>query len=233
MTSPRGIVPGRRGSLSPWQRDLRFGVLALALPALVLFGLLIVAVLRSQQFRAFDQMLSQAIRASTSNTVLIDLARVLTWFGSWQGMTLVTTIAVIALLIFGRWRGAIYVVASIVPGWLIGAGVKTLVDRVRPEGALVPLPRDASFPSGHSLASFLLYGSLAVLAFTWIETAWLRRTLIALAAAVIIAVGLSRVVLGVHFTGDVLGSWLLGLAWLAFTSGVYLALVGPREGRRR
>ncbi|MBI5231470.1 MAG: phosphatase PAP2 family protein [Coriobacteriales bacterium] len=218
----------RRPATLGLSRDLRFGIVALALPAIVLFGMLVFAITLSPQFRAFDRVVSEALRAQSTQTGLVWIAEVATWFGSTIGIIVVATIAVIGLLAVKRWRGAIYVLATLVPGWLFGLLVKELVDRTRPAGALIPLPHDASFPSGHALASVLLYGSLAVLAATWVRPRGPRWLLVGLAVAMIVAVGASRVVLGVHYSADVLGSWLLGFAWLSVTSTVYLALVGPR-----
>ena len=97
--------------------------------------------------------------------------------------------------------------------------IKNLVLRPRPymvhEGVACLKPVDASadimdlsaqgysFPSGHSANSVTAYGSLAVYT--------KKRWLIIAAAAVALAVGLSRVVLGVHYPTDVLAGWVLGL----------------------
>lgn len=221
----------RRASLTPLSRDMRFGILALAVPSIALFGVLAFAITLSPQFRALDRQVSMAIRLESGSAGLIGGFSLVTWLGSAWGIATVAVVAVLSLVAFRHWRGAFYALATLVPGWLFGVAVKEIIDRARPMGALIPLPPDASFPSGHALSSFLLYGSLAVLAAAWVRTDWLRWTLVGLAGAAIVAIGLSRVVLGVHFFADVLGSWLLGFAWLVVTSSVYLALEGPGDRR--
>ena len=63
--------------------------------------------------------------------------------------------------------------------------------------------------------------------------AW-RRPAVALGALVVLAVGLSRIVLGVHWTSDVLGGWLLSLAWvLAVLSAFRLRLHPASYGREQ
>jgi len=194
---------------------------------MVAFGALAFAITLSPGFRSLDRALTEQLRATVEQTRLIALAEFATWFGSWIGIAVVAAVSVIVLLAFRRWRGAIYLLVTLIVGWTFGYAMKYVVDRARPAGSLIPLPLDGSFPSGHALASFLLYGALAVLALTWVRPRWLAWLLAALAALMIFGIGMSRVVLGVHYFADVLGSWLLGFAWLATTSAVYLALVGP------
>ncbi len=97
-------------------------------------------------------------------------------------------------------------VAMLLASWASGA-LKDLFDRVRPPvadhaiGALVAVPPDASFPSGHAATAFAAAGVVAAL--------HPRLRVVALGLAVLVA--LSRVYLGVHYPSDVLAGALLGL----------------------
>ena len=72
-----------------------------------------------------------------------------------------------------------------------------------------------SFPSGHTMASMLLYGVLAVFAVIVLKS-WCWRVGAVLGALVtILLVGLSRMYLGAHYLSDVLGAATAGLAWLS------------------
>ncbi len=96
--------------------------------------------------------------------------------------------------------------------------------RERPlaSGALIPLPGDYSFPSGHSVAGLLLYGVLAFLLVRSLRSRGARIAVIIAAAVLIGSIGLSRVYLGVHWPSDVLGAWLLAGAWLWLCAWVYV-----------
>jgi undecaprenyl-diphosphatase len=70
-----------------------------------------------------------------------------------------------------------------------------------------------SFPSGHSLTSFVALGLLLIMLWSRL-TPGPRAGLAAACALVVAAVGVSRLMLGVHYPTDVLGGWLFGLGWL-------------------
>lgn len=76
----------------------------------------------------------------------------------------------------------------------------------------------ASFPSGHAMNSMITYGAVAYLVARLEPTPALRRTTWAFAATLIIAIGISRSYLGVHYPSDVLAGYLAGLAWLTFVA---------------
>jgi membrane-associated phospholipid phosphatase len=92
------------------------------------------------------------------------------------------------------------------------------IDRSRPPADLVGLNDQIgglSFPSGHAYQSFVLFSFLIYLAAILISRTWLRRSVQALLAFLILSIGVSRVYLGAHWPSDVLGAYLLGGSFLA------------------
>jgi undecaprenyl-diphosphatase len=71
----------------------------------------------------------------------------------------------------------------------------------------------ASFPSGHSTLSAATYLTLAVLIASLEPNRGTKAMVFVLAAAMVLAIGFSRVYLGVHWPSDVLAGWSLGGAW--------------------
>jgi undecaprenyl-diphosphatase len=148
-----------------------------------------------------------------------------TWtdvFGPGPMRTLVAVV-VAWLLVRRAWRLAAWAVTTMVVGGLLGALLKLLVGRHRPD-LLDPVARAAgfSFPSGHALTATLAAGVLLLIFLPYArERRPLRWALWAVALLIAVVTGLSRIALGVHWTSDVLGGWLLGAAVVAATSAAF------------
>jgi len=129
-----------------------------------------------------------------------------------------------------RARLALYLVVTSIGGGLVDSAVKIVVNRPRPHFS-VPLASamGKSFPSGHTMSSTVTYGAL-LLVFLPVFGRRSRWTAIAVTGVLLGAIGLSRLMLGVHYLSDVLGGWVLGLAWLAATTAAF-SIWRTEEGR--
>ena len=118
-------------------------------------------------------------------------------------------------------RLALWTATTMVLGGLLGALLKLLVGRHRPD-LLDPVARATgfSFPSGHALNAAL---TAAVFVLVLLPVARGGRRWLLWGAAVVVTVltGLSRIVIGVHWTSDVLAGWLLGIAVVAVTAAAF------------
>jgi membrane-associated phospholipid phosphatase len=149
-------------------------------------------------------------------TALEWLARPLSWIGGWIGLTIVGVVAGVLLVRERAWVDLGFFLAASVGSQLVVALLKSVFDRERPGlGSVVELPASASFPSGHATAGIAGVGALVVLASERLPSRRARAWLWSLAGVVGLAIGLSRIALGVHFVTDVVAGWCLGLAWLA------------------
>jgi len=116
--------------------------------------------------------------------------------------------------------------AAFAGGGLLDVVLKLVIRRPRPPYAAAFLPHFSwSFPSGHALASLIGYGMLAyVLTLLWIHRRGAQIAVALSAAVLILAIGLSRLYLGVHYFSDVVGGYTAGVLWLsACISGVEVA----------
>ncbi len=116
--------------------------------------------------------------------------------------------------------------AAFAGGGLLDVVLKLVIRRPRPPGAAAFLQHFSwSFPSGHAMASLVGYGMLAyVLTLLWIHRRSAQIAVVLGAALLIIAIGFSRLYLGVHYFSDVAGGYAAGVLWLsACISGVDVA----------
>ena len=147
---------------------------------------------------------------------------VISLVGSPVAMAIVCALVAVMLLRAGNRRAAIACVLIASLGGLLNTGIKELVHRPRPPGAERYLSGHSwSFPSGHAMGSLIGYGMLSYCVITYLPASTaVRRAIVAVCALTVVAVGVSRIALGVHYRGDVVGGWLIGAVWLA--SGIAL-----------
>jgi undecaprenyl-diphosphatase len=102
-------------------------------------------------------------------------------------------------------------------GGLLNMTLKELVKRPRPPGSELVLNGFSwSFPSGHAMGSLIGYGMLYMcIDRYWTVSGVARRTLLTAFVSTVLAIGISRIALGVHYPGDVVGGFLIGASWLS------------------
>jgi undecaprenyl-diphosphatase len=134
--------------------------------------------------------------------------------GSSSVLTLVTLGCAGALLLARRYRMLIVLAIVVGGGSLLTWEMKEFFNRPRPPYAeTVPYVMTASFPSGHSMLSAVVYMTLAVLLARTSSQRRFKIYFITVGAIITVIVGLSRVYLGVHYPTDVLAGWSAGLTW--------------------
>ena len=113
---------------------------------------------------------------------------------------------------------------NLVGSTILNQLLKFAIQRPRPDVSLRLIEIGGfSFPSGHSMAAMAFFGLFIWLVWHFVSDRRLRAGLTALLGLMVIAVGFSRVYLGVHYASDVLGGFCASLIWLA----VYTKVAGP------
>ena len=144
-------------------------------------------------------------------------------------------VAVVAAVLFFRKHraSAAFIAVSAGGGALLNLELKSLFARARPEAAsAIAAATGYSFPSGHAMGSFIVFGSIAYIVmrqpyrWKW-KSAWL-----ALLVTAVLLVGVSRVYLGVHWVSDIAAGWSAGAVWLATATVAFETLLRLRQLRR-
>jgi membrane-associated phospholipid phosphatase len=139
----------------------------------------------------------------------------ITFLGSEQTIVVLTAVAVLVALVAGRPRNTVLLVLAVVAGTLFFELVKLLVQRPRPllEDARV-IQEGFSFPSGHSTLSATFYGTVAYLVIRNLRQNRWKVLVGVVTALLVLAIGVSRIYLGVHYPSDVLAGWAAGALWM-------------------
>ena len=143
--------------------------------------------------------------------LLAEAARVLTLLGGWYFVTPIAGIVGLVVGLRGRpWLGLVLFAGTMI-GRLLVEFQKYELGRLRPdENPHLVNVYNLSFPSGHSANAMMLYVTLAL---TLVEDPRRRAFWLAAALALAFVIGLSRVMLGVHWPSDVIAGWSFGLLW--------------------
>lgn len=207
---------------TPIWRRVEFNVL---LAGLVIAGGLwgfveLLEVARATTPHAFDTDILLAFRApgDTSDPVgplwVEEAMRDLTALGSTSVLVFIVLSVFLYLLLAGKARAALFILASVAGGQLLSSLLKLGVDRPRPD--LVSHLAEVytlSFPSGHAMLSAVTYLTLGSLLARVLPGRALKTYVLAVAVIATLLVGVSRIYLGVHWPSDVLAGWCAGSAW--------------------
>lgn len=142
---------------------------------------------------------------------LTPLVKIITFFGSATWMIIFT---IILFLIIRKKKQNILLGANVCIVTIINQILKYIFKRARPTDFIIVTETGYSFPSGHSMVSMAFYGYLIYLIYKNIENKYLKWILIIILSILIILIGISRIYLGVHYASDVLGGFLLSIAYL-------------------
>ena len=139
------------------------------------------------------------------------IAKVITRFGNAETLIFITIVLVIYIK---DKKVRIAIPVNLFCASILNFTLKNIVQRPRPNEFRIIDQSGYSFPSGHSMVSMAFYGFLVYLIFKNVKNKYIKILLIFILASIIFMIGLSRIYLGVHYTSDVLGGFLLALSYL-------------------
>ena len=147
------------------------------------------------------------------NGVLSALLVPFAYSGNW--FCVVPICLILLLLPKTRWSFGIPVASSVLVAQVFYNVLKRIFQRERPDWSLHLVKEHGfSFPSGHSITSFMLFAMLAVL-ILYYSAAWL-------CIFYIVLMGFTRIYVGVHWPTDVIGSWCLAVANMTWLTHIFL-----------
>lgn len=207
------------------RRSLKQPVAGLILAAALLCVLVLLAAAVQNRWapvETLDHAVSQALQnAVEAQPWLVSVMQVISDLGGQVAWWTVHTVTVVVLLFLRRFRDALFVAVTAGGGGALTTAVKFWVGRARPEWPdPVSWSEGFAFPSGHTTGTAIGVTVLLVILRPHLSAGW-GWALTGFGVVMVIAVGASRVVLGVHWVSDVLGGLLFAAAWLLIMLAVF------------
>jgi undecaprenyl-diphosphatase len=186
--------------------------------------------LLNPQLAQFDKTIIDFIytlRSPAMNTSMI----VITEFGG-DILIIIAAVVLIGLIIKKHSKEAILFWFLATFGTILNQLLKNIYQRPRPDNLPIMILTSYSFPSGHSMISFIFYLSLAYFTYNHLKNKKIGIILGVLFSILVLSIGISRIYLGVHYPSDVIAGYAAGLSWLflALTAEkTYLLLISLKN----
>lgn len=156
----------------------------------------------------------------------IPIAKFITNFG---GAIFLIVLTIILLISIKNKKIGLSIFSNLAIITILNQLLKRILQRPRPTEYRIIEETGYSFPSGHSMISMAFYGYLIYLIYKYVENKYVKWILISLLIVLICLIGVSRIYLGVHYTSDVLGGFLISISYLViYISAVNKFLVEKR-----
>ena len=146
------------------------------------------------------------------------IAKFITNFG---GAIFIILLTVILIAVIKNKKIGLSIFTNLAIITILNQLLKRILQRPRPTEYRIIEESGYSFPSGHSMISMAFYGYLIYLIYKYVENKSVKWTLISLLSVLICLIGISRIYLGVHYTSDVLGGFLISISYLV----IYISAV--------
>ena len=190
---------------------------------LILFGIICYGVL-SYDSLVIDTKVYSFIINNIMNDGLTPILKAITELGG-VAFTVLAGVLIFMFCKKNRW----FITIDLVGVTLVNQVIKHIIRRPRPNVLRLVEESGYSFPSGHSMVSMAFYGIIIYLVYKNVTNKYLKWSLITLLSLLILSIGFSRIYVGVHYFTDVVGGFLLGLAYLIIYINIYNKKAGKNE----
>lgn len=209
------------------QKDSKwpYFLLILALLIVVVIGINIFIeltdTLTSKMLINYDSAITEYIISYRSPS-LNKFMQFITNVGDIYGYLVIATVCTLLFYLkFKNWRYVTEMFIVLGLAALSNTALKKVINRARPDALHLVSVETLSYPSGHAMSAIAFYGFLIYLCFILIPEKWLKFGLIIFLGFLILAIGISRIYLGVHYPSDIAGGYIAGFIWVIFCIAVF------------
>ena len=146
------------------------------------------------------------------------IAKFITNFG---GAIFLIVLTIVLFVVIKNKKIGVSIFSNLVIVTILNQLLKGILQRPRPTEYRIIEETGYSFPSGHSMISMAFYGYIIYLIYKYVTNKYIKWISIVLLSILICSIGISRIYLGVHYTSDVLGGFLISVSYLV----IYISAV--------
>jgi membrane-associated phospholipid phosphatase len=176
--------------------------------------------LAENQLTTFDNRITSAlvsIRSEHLTTFLIFITHI----GGTGYIIIIILLVLYFVLVHKSWKFILQTVTVLLLATFSNMALKQVINRARPSLEHLVEVYTLSYPSGHAMSAMGFYGFLVFLVARYKIRIFMKVLLITILVFLILAIGISRIYLGVHYPSDVLAGYIGGLLWVTFCAIVF------------
>lgn len=167
---------------------------------------------------------------SVKHTKLMEL---ITFLGSFKAVIWISILTIIIMILNKKRWEALFFLIAVLGCSFFNTILKWIFHRTRPTIHPIIQETGYSFPSGHSMVSFVMYGMLTYFLVLFFEKRSAKIITIIFFSVLVLFIGLSRIYLGVHYPSDVIAGFSAGGAWLVICLMFLKIILEIRSKRRK
>ncbi|HEN9302700.1 TPA: phosphatase PAP2 family protein [Streptococcus agalactiae] len=171
---------------------------------------------------AFDQTIQESVRGQLPN-LSTRFFKLITVIGNTVSQIAIAIMSVTFCYLKKWYPQARFIVVNAIISGICILSLKLIFQRVRPTLPHLVFAGGYSFPSGHSMGTFMIFGSIIILLQYYMPNSIWKLLCQGILGLLIFLIGLSRIYLGVHFPTDVLAGFILAYGILNLTAYIFLA----------
>lgn len=171
---------------------------------------------------AFDQNIQESVRGQLPN-LSTRFFKLITVIGNTVSQIAIAIMSVTFCYLKKWYPQARFIAVNAIISGICILSLKLIFQRVRPTLPHLVFAGGYSFPSGHSMGTFMIFGSIIILLQYYMPNSIWKLLCQGILGLLIFLIGLSRIYLGVHFPTDVLAGFILAYGILNLTAYIFLA----------
>jgi undecaprenyl-diphosphatase len=176
---------------------------------------IVASLIKAEMIVDFDLTIIRGVQ-SLESPFLTTIMEFFTVVGSTQAVIVLCLLIIFFLYkVLHHRRELILFIAVVAGSPLLNLLLKEIFQRARPDLHRLIEIGGYSFPSGHAMNAFTVYGILTFLLWRHIFNRGGRTLLILFSAFVVFMIGISRIYLGVHYPSDIIGGYFASGFWIA------------------